>query len=138
LLQQMDDFGIVESTYDISAMDTDELRATVFRPSRFAKDIRLGRFDRLHTTKILAPADSFVAATELLPGGRWLVSLEGDASSDVHSLRVYDMYVQGDEIRAVGDIVVHSATFYMDVQPQTESGAQSGALIFLHQWIING
>ncbi|KAG8898690.1 hypothetical protein FRC01_010808 [Tulasnella sp. 417] len=109
----MDDSGIVESTYDISTMDTDELRATVFRPSRFAKDIRLGRFDRLHITKILAPADSFVVATKLLPGGRWLVSLEGDASSYVHSLRVYDMYVRGDEIRAVGDIVVqvHSALF---------------------------
>ncbi|KAG8892441.1 hypothetical protein FRC01_014170, partial [Tulasnella sp. 417] len=139
LLQQMDEFGIMESTYDISAMSTDELRATVFRPWKFAKDMCLGRFDRLHITKILAPANSYVMANKLLPGGRWLVSLEGDAVTNVRRLRVYDMSVRGNEIHAVGDIVVHVhwSTCHMEVRPQTEFGAQSGALIFLHQWRLD-
>ncbi|KIO28344.1 hypothetical protein M407DRAFT_22403 [Tulasnella calospora MUT 4182] len=133
----MDEFGIMESTYDIPAMSTDELRETVFRPSRFAKDVRIGRFNRLRITKISAPANLYVMAAKLLPGGRWLVSLEGDALSGVRRLRVYDMSLKCNEIHAVGDIVVNVswATCYMEVRPQTPVGAQSGALIFLHQWI---
>ncbi|KAG9048093.1 hypothetical protein FS837_000799 [Tulasnella sp. UAMH 9824] len=135
----MDEFGIMESTHDIPAMSTDELRATVFRPWRFARDMRLGRFDRLHLTRILAPPDVYVMAAKLLPGGRWLVSLEHDTVSDARRLRIYDMSLRGDEIHAVGDLEVHvhRATSYMEVQPKTEFGAQSGALIFLNQWILD-
>ncbi|KAG8900474.1 hypothetical protein FRC01_010127, partial [Tulasnella sp. 417] len=129
----MEEFGIMESTYDVSAMTTDEFRATVFRPWMFAKDMRLGRFDRLHITKILAPPDPVVLASNLLPGERWLVSLETSPIPDEHRLRVYDMHVRGNEIRTVTDIVVYArwASRHMDVRPQTEFGAQPGALIFL-------
>ncbi|KAG8893359.1 hypothetical protein FRC00_010651, partial [Tulasnella sp. 408] len=135
----MDDFGIMESTYDIPAMSIGELQATVSRPWRFARDMRLGRFDRLHLTRIPAPPYVYVMAAKLLPGGRWLVSLEFDAVSDVRRLRVYDMSLRGDEIHAVGDLEVHvhRAASYMEVQPKTEFGGQSGALIFLNQWILD-
>ncbi|KAG8905118.1 hypothetical protein FRC01_008471 [Tulasnella sp. 417] len=138
LLQQMAEFGIMESTYDVSAMTADELRATVFRPWRFAKDLRLGNFDRLHITKIVAPADVRIVANKLLPGGRWLVSLETSPIPDVYRLRVYDMHIRGNEIHSVAEnIVVYAqwASCYMDVRPQTEFGAQPGALIFLNTWI---